>query len=92
MKDVGVWKKELRERVLQGIDYGKELTDTEVEDLIDEVIVVFLLLHLRTAELCGGVVKTYLDIILSAGVGEKAHDIALAVHPRGICNAVFRVL
>ena len=38
MKDVGVWKKELRERVLQRIDYGKELTDTEVEDLIDEVM------------------------------------------------------
>lgn len=38
MKDIGDWKKELRERVLQRIDYSKELTDTEVEDLIDEVM------------------------------------------------------
>lgn len=38
MKDILMWKRELREKVLKQIDYGKELTDTEVEDLIDDVM------------------------------------------------------
>ena len=38
MKDILMWKQELREKVLKQIDYGKELTDTEVEDLIDDVM------------------------------------------------------
>ena len=32
------WKRELRERVLEQIDYGREMTDAEVEDVIDEVM------------------------------------------------------
>lgn len=38
MKEVKKWKKELREKVLERVDYGKELTDKEVEDIIDEVM------------------------------------------------------
>lgn len=32
------WKKELREAVLQRIDYGREMSDAEVADIIDEVM------------------------------------------------------
>ena len=38
MKEVKQWKKELKEKVLQKIDYGREMTDREVEDIIDEVM------------------------------------------------------
>ena len=38
MKEVVQWKKELKEKVLHKIDYGREMTDTEVEDIIDEVM------------------------------------------------------
>lgn len=39
MKEYIKWKKELRDRVLRRVDYAKELTDEEVENVIDEVLV-----------------------------------------------------
>ncbi len=38
MKDVSDWKRELRVKVLDRIDYGREMSDQEVEDIIDEVM------------------------------------------------------
>ncbi len=38
MKEVSDRKRELRERVLDRIDYGREMSDREVEDIIDEVM------------------------------------------------------
>lgn len=38
MKEVTLWKKELRDKVLNRIDYGREMTDQEVKDTIDEVM------------------------------------------------------
>ncbi len=38
MKEVMDWKRELRAKVLDRIDYGREMTDQEVEDIIDEVM------------------------------------------------------
>ena len=38
MKEVAFWKKELRDKVLDRIDYGREMTDEEVKDTIDEVM------------------------------------------------------
>ena len=35
--EVQQWKKQLKEKVLGKIDYGREMTDREVEDVIDEV-------------------------------------------------------
>ena len=38
MMEVQQWKKQLKEKVLGKIDYGREMTDREVEDVIDEVM------------------------------------------------------
>lgn len=38
MKEVQQWKRELKEKVLKKIDFGREMTDREVEDVIDEVM------------------------------------------------------
>lgn len=38
MKEITQWKSELREKVLERIDYGREMTDQEVKDIIDEVM------------------------------------------------------
>ena len=38
MKDVSDWKRELRVKVLDRIDYGREMSDQDVEDIIDEVM------------------------------------------------------
>lgn len=38
MKEMSEWKAQLREKVLSGIDYGRECTDAEVEDIIDQVL------------------------------------------------------
>lgn len=47
MKEVSDWKRELREKVLNRIDYGREMSDEEVEDIIDEVM-----LQEETMQLC----------------------------------------
>lgn len=38
MKELVEWKKHLRCEVLGRVDYGKELNDSEIEDMIDEAI------------------------------------------------------
>ncbi len=35
---MALWKKELREKVLARVDYGKEMTDGEIEEIIEEVM------------------------------------------------------
>lgn len=38
MKEPGQWKKELRRKVLERVDYGRDLTDEEVGDIIDDAL------------------------------------------------------
>lgn len=38
MKEITEWKKELRDKVLERVDYSRELADEEVLDIIDEVM------------------------------------------------------
>ncbi len=39
MKDAAQWKKELREKILDGLDYSKDMSDAEVKELVEEMIV-----------------------------------------------------
>ena len=38
MKEAGQWKNDLRSKVLERVDYGRDLTDEEVGDIIDDVL------------------------------------------------------
>lgn len=38
MKEPAQWKKELRQKVLERVDYGRDLTDEEVADMIDDTL------------------------------------------------------
>lgn len=38
MKELDRWKKELRRKVLDRVDYGRDLTDDEVADIIDDIL------------------------------------------------------
>lgn len=39
MKDAAQWKKYLREKILESLDYSKDMSDAEVKELVEEAVV-----------------------------------------------------